>query len=356
MSIPTAQKTWKVVRQGKPSKALEFDEHSAVPSELKRGEVLVKVQAAALNPVGYKLMQLMPNMFANRPFPAENDFSGVIAAVHESTDSESEFKVGDRVFGIIPVEVQRETKQGALAQYLRTDASYLARLPTNVTFTQAAGFALAAETAWQGLFKFGGLEPGQSVFINGGSSSVGCFAIQIAKAKGCKVVASASSKNEEYVKSWGADEFIDYTAGPLHLALSKNPPSPKFHVILDAVGLDDPSLYLNSRSYLAPNGIYLSTGPMPSFSLGGMRDMLSLIFHAYLRPRWLGGVPSAFKIFMLKHNREDLHEIKELIQEGKLKPAVDSVFAFEDTLKAYDRLMSHRAKGKVVIRVDPEAE
>ena len=262
-------------------------------------------------------MQLMPNMFANRPFPAENEFSGVIAAVHESTDSESEFKVGDRVFGIIPVELQRETKQGALAQYIRTDASYLARLPANVSFTQAAGFALAAETAWQGLFKFGGLEPGQSVFINGGSSSVGCFAIQIAKAKGCKVVASASSKNEEYVKSWGADEvcfvknghtaaaecdtsqFIDYTAGPLHLALSKNPPSPKFHVILDAVGLDDPSLYVNSRPYLAPNGIYLSTGPMPSFSLGGMSDMLSLILHAFLRPRWLGGVPSAFKSVIL---------------------------------------------------------
>lgn len=100
-----------------------------------------------------------------------------------------------------------KSKQGALAQYTRVPASYLVPLPPNVSFIQAAGFTLAAETAWQGLFeKLGKLEAGQTVFINGGSSSVGAFAIQMAKARGCKVVATASAKNEEYVRSLGADQ------------------------------------------------------------------------------------------------------------------------------------------------------
>lgn len=320
-------------------------------------------------------MKMLPNFAAGRPFPAENDVSGVIAAVHD--DSESEFKVGDSVFGIIPVPLQRETKQGAITEYTRVHTSYLAPLPSTVSFVQAAGVSLAAETAWQGLFKFGKLEPGQTVFINGGSSSVGGFAIQIAKAKGIRVVASASGKNKEHVESLGADEFIDYTAGPLHETLTKNPPSPKFHAILDAVGLSDPSLYTRSRAYLAPGGIYLSTSPSPSFSLSGVAELCALVFHAYLRPRWLGGVSQAYKIYMLEHDSGDLRQIAELIEQGehasiahtllirktntnvllgKLKPTVDSVYALEDTLKAYERLMSHRAKGKVVVRVDPIAE
>lgn len=81
--------------------------------------------------------------------------------------------------------MQRKTNQGVLTQYTRVDASCLAPLPSNVSFIQAARFALAAETAWQGLFSLGNLEPGQRVFINGGSSSVGGYAIQMAKSKGC---------------------------------------------------------------------------------------------------------------------------------------------------------------------------
>lgn len=354
MSIPTTQKTWVVARQGKPSKALVFDEHATVPSQLKPGEVLVKVKAAALNPVGHQLMAKVPNVFVGRPFPAEHDFSGVIVAIHG--DTKTEFLVGDGVFGFIEVALQIKTKQGALTQYTRVDASYLAPLPSNVSFVQAAGFTLAAETAWQGLFRVGKLESGQSVFINGGSSSVGGFAIQMAKAKGCKVIASASTKNAEYVKSLGADEFIDYTAGPLHQALIKIAPSPKVHLIFDAIGLSDPSLYANSRAYMVPNGLYVNVTPKPSFTLRGIAEISSLIFRAYLHPRWLGGVPSGFKMVFIKHSRDDLYAIKDLIAEGKIKPTVDSVFAYEDTLKAYDRVMSQRARGKVVIRVDPEAE
>ncbi|KZP19520.1 NAD(P)-binding protein [Athelia psychrophila] len=350
MSIPTVQKAWKVVTQGAPSKALVFDEHTAVAaeSELQPGEVLVQVKAAALNPYGYKLMKMIPNLFAGRPFVSEHDLSGVVVAVHAG--SKNDFAIGDSVFGWIDHEYQLSARQGALMQYIRMPASCLAPLPSNVSFVDAAGFPLAAATAWQGLFQYGKLEPGQTVFVNGGSSSVGGFAIQIAKARGCRVVASASAGNADYVRSLGADEFVDYTARPLHETLTAHPPSPKFHLILDAVGLGDPALYAHSRAYLAPNGIYAHTGPEPSLKI------FSMIFHAFLRPAWLGGVRAKFKIFVLKGNKDDLYALKDLIQEGKLKPTTDSVFAFEDTLKAYDRLLTKRARGKVIVRVDPDAE
>lgn len=146
-------------------------------------------------------MGLLPNFLAKRPLTAENDLSGIIVDA-----GDSKFKNGDRVFGFIEVALQRETYQGSLTQYTRVPASYLAPLPSNISFTDAAGFTLAGETAWQSLYSVGNLESGQSIFVNGASSSVGIFAIQMAKAKGCKVVASASGKNEDFVRSLGVDE------------------------------------------------------------------------------------------------------------------------------------------------------
>lgn len=149
-------------------------------------------------------MQILPNILTSRPFPSEFDLSGIIAAVHPSV---SDFKVGDHVFGYIEVVLQHKIRQGALAQYARMPASFLAPMPTNgITFTQAAGVTLAGQTAYQGLIGSGKIEAGQTIFVNGGSSSVGALAIQIAKARGCKVYASASGKNEAFVWSLGADE------------------------------------------------------------------------------------------------------------------------------------------------------
>jgi NADPH:quinone reductase-like Zn-dependent oxidoreductase len=128
-----------------------------------------------------------------------------------------------------------KTREGALQQYARMPADHLLLRPANIKPTEAAGLTLAGQTAWQALFNVGKFEPGQTIFINGGSTAVGAFAIQIAKAKGAeKVVASASGKNEAFVRELGADEFIDYTKEPLHLYLEKNPPNVKYHIFFDA--------------------------------------------------------------------------------------------------------------------------
>ncbi|OBZ65238.1 Zinc-type alcohol dehydrogenase-like protein C16A3.02c [Grifola frondosa] len=328
--IPKTQKAWHVVRKGVPAHALHLDENTPVPSKLAKGEILIKVQAAALNPVGYKFMKLVPNFIAHRPYTAEHDFAGVVVDAN-GTD----FKNGDEVYGIIPANMTFKTGQGCLSQYTRLPAANVVRRPDNITPTQAAGLSL-------------------SIFVNGGSTSVGAFAIQFAKAIGCKVAASASAKNEEFVRSLGADEFFDYTKGPLHEALIASAPSPKYHVFLEAVGLLDPVLYTQSEAYLAPNGIFISVGPQPKgFDVTGISKLL---WNVFLQPRWLGGTKRTWKMVSIKPDQEDQKHIAQYVAEGKVKPVVDSVFSFEDTLKAYDRLMTGRATGKVVVKVDPTAE
>ncbi|KAG6821093.1 hypothetical protein H0H93_007252 [Arthromyces matolae] len=349
-SIPQVQRAWIVVSRGIPAKALSLKSDWPTPSQLKPGEVLVRVQAAALNPVGYKLMKILPN-FANsgRPLPAEQDLAGEIV-----DGNGTQFSAGDQVFGSIPA-----IRQGSLAQYVRLPADNLVIRPPHVSPVEAAGVTLVAETAYEGLIDIAGLEEGQTVLINGGSSAVGAYAIQIAKAKGAKVVATASAKNEDFVRKMGADEFIDYTKAPLHEYLEANPPTPKFHIILDAVALTDISLYSHSPSYLAPNGIFLSTGPMPkNLSPSELWKIATTVFTAYIRPAWLGGVKRRYKIFMMAHKKERLDAIRDMLANGSfepglIRPPVDSIYDFCDALKAYDRLMSQRATGKIVIKVDP---
>jgi NADPH:quinone reductase-like Zn-dependent oxidoreductase len=165
-------------------------------------------------------MKTLPKFLGNRPHILENDFSGVVVDANGSN-----FNKGDNIFGWITVrefivdkahtvesiltalpEQQLATHQGALAQYIKIPADNIAIRPPNVTPTQAAGICLAAMTSYQALFKVAKLEAGQTIFINGGSSAVGAFAIQFAKIKGAKVVASASAKNEEFIRKMGADE------------------------------------------------------------------------------------------------------------------------------------------------------
>ncbi|EED78401.1 predicted protein [Postia placenta Mad-698-R] len=270
MSLPQIQKAWRATAKGEPSKVLRLDDNVPVP-KLNRGEVAVKL--------------LIHHHTA--------------AAVKE--------------------------RKGALAQYASISASHIVRRPVNVTPTQAAGIPLAAMTAYQALFDVAHLKPEQHVFINGGSTAVGGFAIQIAKSIGCKVVASASGKNESYVRSLGADEFVDYTTGPLHATLAANPPSQKYHVFLETVGLLETSLYTSSEAYLAPGGIFLDSAGSPDLEVS-----------CYLDIPYFGLADNA--------------------RSGKIKPLVDSVYNFDDALKAYERIMTGRATGKVVVKVDLETE
>jgi NADPH:quinone reductase-like Zn-dependent oxidoreductase len=212
---------------------------------------------------------------------------------------------------------QLKTKQGALAEYAIVTADNVITRPPNVSAIDASGLALAGLTALQGLVD-AKLQDGQRVFVNGGSSSVGGYAIQIAKTKGYTVVSSCSAKNIDYVKSLGADEVnrssplaltrqklswhitqvLDYTASPLHTQLAEKyaTDDKKFHAIFDTVGLLNPNLYSYSNKYIANKGIFVTVGPYLTqkgewFLTQGLRT----VWNSFLRPTFLGGAKAKFK-------------------------------------------------------------
>jgi NADPH:quinone reductase-like Zn-dependent oxidoreductase len=148
-------------------------------------------------------MMIGPNFLVPRPHVPEYDFSGVVL-----DENESGFVLGDSVYGYIPTATRLSTRQGSLSQYIRVPSSCLVKRPFNITAVEAAGITLCALTAYQALHHIAKVEPEQTVFINGGSCASGAFAIQIAKAKGARVVATASAKNEQVIRSLGADEVL----------------------------------------------------------------------------------------------------------------------------------------------------
>ena len=145
-------------------------------------------------------MRLVPNSFFKRI--AEQDFAGEVV----DPNGDPRFKVGDQVFGTIPLPETLKTGQGALAQYAYTPAKSTTHRPEGISPNEASGIPIVALTAYSAVYRIGKLEAVQRIFINGGSTSVGMYAVQFAKSLGCMVYASASGKNEEFLKNLGVDE------------------------------------------------------------------------------------------------------------------------------------------------------
>ncbi|KAJ7664257.1 NAD-P-binding protein [Mycena rosella] len=330
--MATTYSAWVATRKGLPSTSLQLKTFP-IPTKLPKGHVLVRVQAIALNPFCYKMMAGLPNFATGRPHVAERDLAGVVV-----DPNGTEFAAGDAVFGTTALATL-----GALAEYVVLASSSLVLRPPNVMPVEAAGLGIAITDLK--------IKSGQTVFINGGSSGVGLAAVQIAKSRGCRVVATASGRNKDLLLSLGADEFIDYTRTPLVAQLSSRT-SPKFDGIFDAVGLTDPALYLNCGAYLAPGGRYISAGGFPSTrkALGGM---LRQVIEGNFRPTWLGGIAPKYIIVTCPLGKIDLEAVRALVAKGAVKPIVDSVFSFdrEGVMAAYEKLMTNHAVGKVVIEV-----
>ena len=222
--IPAKQRAWRIVRKGEPPKALVLDNDAPIPT-LKPGEILVRVQAVSFHNVSvlplvsshrkwsvdslcsvYLLMVLLPNSFLKRN--AELEFSGEVV----DTDGSAGFVPGDKVSGFVAPDIHVTKRRGALAQYIAAKPGELIKRPDFLTLNEASGVIGVSLTAYQALFEVAKLrqEPGQSVFINGGSTSVGMYAIQIAKSYGLKVAASTSPRNAKLVEELGAEVHASY--------------------------------------------------------------------------------------------------------------------------------------------------
>lgn len=224
-----------------------------------------------------------------------------------------------------------------------------------MTWEEACSFPLTAITAYDAecvdsRVKLGN---GCSIFINGGSGGVGLYAIQLARylvGETGKVVTTCSSKNVELVKQNGADDVIDYTTTNVAQYLSQNYHEHKLDLVLDAIGSFD--IFKACAAFLNPKGVYLMIGaPIPA-NFTGVLTMGANLISATLVPGILGGVPRKFRMTLMTPRKHAVEAIGELVEQKVLKPVLDSVWEFDDEgMKgAYTKIMSHHARGKVLIR------
>jgi NADPH:quinone reductase-like Zn-dependent oxidoreductase len=284
----------------------------------KENEVLVRVMASGVNPADPLIVSgvYAKEFGTHLPLVPGYDMAGVV----EKTGTDvKRLKVGDPVYAYL-------LWGGGWAEYCISNESEAALKPKSLSYIEAAAVPLAALTAWQALVDTAQLSTGQTVLIHGGSGGVGSFAIQIAKAKGARVIATASTLNQDLLKELGADVAIDYTKTRFEDVAKE------VDVVLDTVGRDT-----LARSY----GVVKKGGIITTIR-GGLDQ-------AELEKRGIRGVPIA------SHpNADELASITQLIEEKKIRPIVSQVLPLSEAVKADEQAETHHTRGKIVLKIRDE--
>ena len=285
-----------------------------------RGEVLVAVEAAALNPKDVLIRKGKFALFTGRGFPRIPgfDFAGRVVTAARG------FAEGAPVFGMV-----QSWRGGTCADYVRCPVSQLAPWPEALSAQQAAAIPLAAQTALQALRNLLAVQPGERVCVNGAAGGVGLFAIQIARILGAEVTAVCSRASAERVLRHGADAVVAYD--------ERDPTQPDrpYDVLFDVFGnLPFPAV----RAALTPTGRYATT--IPSLR-GGLQDLKSRFSRQ-----------SAYTV-VVRSRRADLELLAGWATDGRLTPVVDRSFELADSRAAHAYLETRRARGKVVVCVGP---
>ena len=287
-------------------------------------ELLVRVVASGTNPVEAKMRADGSARGVTLPAVLGADASGV---VEETGPGCRDFSVGDEVYYTPEVA---SSHPGTYAEYHVIDETIVARKPAGLSHIEAAAVPLAGGTAWQVLVDRLQIAPAETVLIHGGAGGVGSFAVQIAKAAGTRVLATASAENQDLLKELGTDLAIDYKSNdPIEVALDVTN-GDGVDVVLDTVGGD-----IVERSLVATRKF----GRLGTI-LGPKGDLTAL----YQRNLTLHAV-------MMKRNRRQLIQLRELIERGQLRPIVDQVLPLEQVAKAHTRLDSGHGRGKIVLSV-----
>jgi NADPH:quinone reductase-like Zn-dependent oxidoreductase len=279
------------------------------------GTVLVRIHAASVNPIDFKLAsgamrQIMPLSF---PWIPGGDFSGVVENVGPGV---SGLKKGDAVYGDAP-------GGGAYAALFAAPAGMVAPKPRRLSDVEAASVPLAAQTAWQGLFDHGHLERGQTVLIHGASGGVGTFAVQLAHWKGATVFATASASNADYLRSLGADQVIDYKATPFE-SVAKN-----VDLVYDLIGGET-----QRRSYgvLKPGGRLIATAQPPSEQDAAKHKVQAMMMR-------------------MNASTANLTQLTELLDSGRIKTLVAKTYPLTHARDAWTDIMSGHTRGKIVLQM-----
>lgn len=285
-------------------------------------EVLVRVEAAGVNPLDWRLRngELRLAIRLALPFTMGTDVAGVVEAVGASVTS---LQPGDRVFAMMSVK-----RGGGYAERASVKEAHAARLPESVSFVEGAAVPLAGLTALQALRDLGGVKSGQSVLVNGGSGGVGVFAVQLAKAMGATVTAVCSGPNGAFVRRLGADEVLDYKttnifAGPR-----------RFDVIFDTIASAG---FRRWRSSLKADGTLVTTNPV----IG--KVLPRLVTRAL-------GVNRLRSIFV-EPSGTDLRTLAEYLEAGKVVPHVERTFPLAAAKEAQEISEAGKVRGKLVLTV-----
>lgn len=306
------------------------------------GQLLVRVRAAGLNPVDFKIREGKLRVIYSPPLPAilGNELAGEVTELGAGVTG---FTVGQRVFARVD-----KKHTDAFAEYACIEAAHAALVPASLDFTQAAGLPLAGLTALQALRDELHLKPGNKVFISAGAGGVGTFAIQIAKHLGAHVTTTASPRGEQLVRSLGADEVIDYTRERFEQKLSG------MDGALDLLGGESLD---RTFGIVKPGGKVVSIAGIPepltaSQDLGRGAPLQALFWLASFRLRWLARRHGVTYRYLFMHpSGSELAELATLVERGALRVVMDQTFPFEQIGAALAHLESGRAKGKVVVQM-----
>lgn len=308
------------------------------------GEVVVAIAAASVNPIDVKVRAgafkaILPY---DMPLVLGHDLAGTVIAVGPGA---TRFTVGDAVFACAGGD-----RIGTFAERIAIAEKHVALKPVSLGMEDAAALPLVALTAWQLFVERAQIKPGQRVLIHAGSGGVGTVAIQIAKHLGAHVATTVGTANVALAKALGADVVIDYRTEAFEQQLSG------YDVVLHT--LDGDTLE-RSLEVLKPGGqlITISGPPDPAFAaeIGAnwiVRQFLRLASAKIRRKARQRGIDYSF-LFM-RPDGGQLGEIAALVDAGVIRPAIDRIFAFDETSAALDRSASGRARGKVVVRITTE--
>lgn len=303
--------------------------------------VLVQVRATSINPVDWKLCRGLLDAVRPVVFPViwGGDLSGVVTEVGPAVTL---FKPGDEVYGFKDGYVGK-TYRGTYAEFAVVPEKSLAKKPHNLSHEEAAAVPLAALTAWQALLNQGKLKAGQRVLIHAGAGGVGVMAIQIAKAFGASVAATASTRNQDLLRELGADQPIDYMKeGIDDLRL-------KFDLVLDGVGQ---SVWGASFGTLKFGGRLVTlTIPIPDEPAGKFKFFSTAL--AGVARGVARGAVGGKRLLMtqVKPRGGDLEKISVLIEAGKIKPVIEKVFSLEQIAEAHRLSEGGHVRGKLVVNI-----
>ena len=284
------------------------------------GEILVRVYAAGVNPIDWKIRKgLFKDVRPLRlPVIPGSELAGVVEMLGPGV---TRFEKGQAVYG--------RGGQGTYADYAIIAAESLAPKPGNISFDQAAAVPVGARTAWMALFHLADLQPGQRILVHGAAGGVGNYAVQLARWKGAHIIGTASFNNLEFVRSLGAETVIDYNATPFEEVAHD------LDVVVDTVGGETQD---RSWSLIKPGGILIAIGHPPAQDIAAQHGVrtASTVLDQRAPPRI---------------STEPLHDISSLIESGMLIPQLGTIFSLEEARQAQALSESGHGRGRIVLHI-----